>query len=231
MEDAEAQMPSYQWRRINHDRLDIPLWVRPLVPIAGSITDIQGEKDIANLQKLNWMHRVWVMQEATVSEQITVICGKYSTNWDTIVRAHTVSDAGWDRNSQISFSMHRHSETLTTSHLPVSYQMPWVPGNRRERLYLWDLRAFRLRLYFVKEDRAGLFCKSPRSVPQSDTDHTKKHTGRQHYSLGQQGLVKKTPQLVVAFLLRGRSPLCRLGASGKGKPTSDDGFIVQNCVS
>lgn len=44
------------------------------------------------------MHRVWVIQEAAVSEQITVICGKYSTNWDTIVRAYTVSDAGWDQN-------------------------------------------------------------------------------------------------------------------------------------
>ncbi|CAH0031124.1 unnamed protein product [Clonostachys rhizophaga] len=98
MEDAEAQMPSYQWRRINHDRLDIPRWARPLVPIVGFVTDIQGEKDIANLQKMDWMHRVWVIQEAAVSEQITVICGKYSTNWETVVRAHTVSDAGWDQN-------------------------------------------------------------------------------------------------------------------------------------
>ncbi|CAG9988027.1 unnamed protein product [Clonostachys byssicola] len=98
MEDAEARIPSYQWRRINHNRLNIPRWPRPLVPIAEFITDILGQNDIANFKKMDWMHRVWVIQEAAVSKEITVICGKYSTNWETIVRAHTVSDAGWDSN-------------------------------------------------------------------------------------------------------------------------------------
>lgn len=99
MEDDEARVPPEKWRRIKHqDHLDIPRWVRPLVSMVGFINDVQGENDLISLQKKDWMHRVWVIQEAAVSQEITVMCGKYSTNWETIFRAHSISDGAWGMN-------------------------------------------------------------------------------------------------------------------------------------
>ncbi|VUC27798.1 unnamed protein product [Clonostachys rosea] len=98
MDDADAQIPSFQWRTMNQDRLQIARWGRPLASIVEFVNDIRGEKALTSLQSKDWMHRVWVIQEAAVSENITVVCGKYSVDWETIFRAHTVSDAGWDTN-------------------------------------------------------------------------------------------------------------------------------------
>ncbi|KAI3316646.1 HET-domain-containing protein [Xylariaceae sp. AK1471] len=68
----------------------------PLGSLARFIQRARSQRARLSVLRRQWFSRVWVIQEIAVSNDILVVCGKYSIKWYTIEKAHKVTKDEWD---------------------------------------------------------------------------------------------------------------------------------------